>query len=64
MIIENKICKCGKIHKNPVDELIVGKGVINDLSIILKKYNAKSAFIIADKNTFLVAGETEPTPKS
>ena len=58
MIIENEVCKCGKIHKNPVDELVVGKGVINKLPMIAKKYNAKSAFILADKNTFAVAGET------
>ena len=58
MVIENEVCNCGKIHKNPVDELVVGKGVINKLPMIAKKYNAKSAFIIADKNTFSVAGET------
>ena len=57
MIIENEICKCGKKHINPVDELVVGKGVINKLPLLVQKYNAKKAFIIADVNTYAVAGE-------
>ena len=57
MIIENEICKCGKKHINPVEELLVGKGVINKLPLLVQKYNSKKAFIIADVNTYAVAGE-------
>ena len=57
MIIENELCKCGKKHINPVDELIIGKGVIKELPLIVQKYNAKKAFIIADTNTYTVTGQ-------
>ena len=57
MIVENELCRCGKKHINPVDELIVGKGVVKELPLIVQKYNAKKAFIIADINTYAVAGQ-------
>lgn len=57
MITENIVCKCGKKHINPVEEVIAGKGVINRLPEILKRYSAKNVFILADVNTYKVAGE-------
>ncbi len=51
-----KQCKCGKAHTFE-SEVITGKGAINQLSQIVKKFNAKEVFIIADKNTFFAAGE-------
>lgn len=56
MITENKLCTCGKIHKNPIDELLIGKGVINNLSEVLIRRNVKKVFILADTNTYSVAG--------
>lgn len=56
-IINNKKCKCGKIHSAKIDECISEKGAINKLSDIIKKYNGKKAFIVADTNTFKAAGE-------
>ena len=51
-----KKCKCGKEHTFE-SEVITGKGVINQLSEAVKKFNAKKVFLIADKNTFPAAGE-------
>ncbi len=51
-----KQCKCGKAHTFD-SEVITGKGAINQLSQIVKKFNAKKVFVIADKNTFSAAGE-------
>ena len=59
MIVENELCRCGKKHINPVDELIVGKGVVKELPLIVQKYNAKKAFIIADINTYANALNAE-----
>lgn len=53
--INNKQCTCGKEHLFN-SEVIVGKGVINQIPCILNKFKAKKVFIIADKNTFSVAG--------
>ncbi|MBQ8606504.1 MAG: sn-glycerol-1-phosphate dehydrogenase [Clostridia bacterium] len=55
--INNTGCKCGKDHKTMVKHRIVKKGAINDLPEYVKLYNAKKAFIIADMNTYPIAGE-------
>ena len=57
MFIKENGCLCGKIHKNPVDEIITGKGVINKLPEAVEKYKATKAFVLSDKNTFKAAGE-------
>lgn len=55
-LMNTKQCKCGKAHTFD-SEVITGKGAINQLSQIVKKFNAKKVFVIADENTFAVAGE-------
>lgn len=50
-------CSCGKAHRSTVDDVIVGKGVVNKLPEVLKRYNAKKVFVLADKNTYKAAGE-------
>lgn len=50
-------CECGKTHTASVDKIIVEKGAINKLPQLIAQYNAKKVFVLADKNTFMVAGE-------
>lgn len=50
-------CKCGKEHVFEA-EVILGEGVLQEIPTVLKKYNAKKVFLIADKNTYKAAGET------
>ncbi len=50
-------CACGKKHFASVDKIIVESGAINKLPDLIKEYGAKKPFILADKNTFAVAGE-------
>ncbi len=50
-------CKCGKEHILPVKEIIVESGAILKLPELIKNYNSKRPFILADKNTFMVAGK-------
>lgn len=53
-----KECSCGKFHTSLIKGIFSGKGVISQISNLLKKeYNAKKVFIIADKNTYKAAGE-------
>lgn len=54
--IDKKTCTCGKEHIFE-SEVIVGKGVINQLPEVIKKLNAKKVFLIADENTYAVAGD-------
>ena len=50
-------CPCGKCHTAPIDDVIVGNGVIAQLPDIIAKYGSKKPFILADVNTFAAAGE-------
>lgn len=56
VIDQKKTCECGKIHTCSLDDYTVGKGVIEKLPEYLERYGAKKAFVIADANTFPVAG--------
>lgn len=49
-------CPCGREHSFS-SKVIVGNGAISRLPEIIKELGGKSAFIIADKNTYAAAGE-------
>ena len=50
-------CTCGREHKCALDELIVGKGVIAKTAEVLKSRGINRPFLLADVNTYAVAGE-------
>ncbi len=50
-------CKCGKVHKHNIDEIIIESGAIRKIPGIIKKYNCKKPFVFGDSNTFKAAGE-------
>lgn len=56
-LLKAKKCNCGKEHSVIIDKIIVEKGALNRLPDILKEYNTKKVFILADKNTYKAAGE-------
>ena len=49
-------CPCGRAHTIAIDEVVLGKGVVNRLPEFVKKYGAKP-FVVADVNTYAAAGE-------
>lgn len=49
-------CSCGKEHDIAIDDVVVGKGVIQQLPGFIAKYQAKKPFILADRNTYNAAG--------
>ena len=55
--LKDSLCACGKIHRVDIDDVLIGKGVIYNLPDLIKKYKTKKPFILADKNTFSVAGD-------
>ena len=55
--LKTENCPCGRPHTAPIDEVIVGNGVISQLPGILARYGAKKPFILADVNTFAAAGK-------
>lgn len=50
-------CACGKIHRSTLEDYVIGKGVISTLPDYVKKYSGKKAFLMADVNTYPVAGD-------
>ena len=54
--IDSKECICGKEHSFS-SKVVIEKGAIKKLPFILEKMNLRSAFVIADKNTYSAAGE-------
>ena len=55
---EFKCAACGKTHRAPIEKVIVKSGATDYVCDALKIYNAKKAFVLADKNTFKAAGES------
>jgi len=54
--IKEKGCPCKKEHIF-TPRVLIEKGAINKLPSLLKEMNVRSLFLIADKNTYSVAGE-------
>ena len=52
-----EVCKCGKVHKTALEHCIIERGAIALLPEYVKKYGATKAFIIADVNTYPIAGQ-------
>ena len=50
-------CECGKSHKINVPKVIVKSGAIQELPSLIKEYGAKKTQLIADINTYEVAGK-------
>lgn len=58
MKIKNEFkCKCGKVHKAKVEQVIIKKGAIKEIIKIMKKYGVKKPFILCDQNTFNAGGK-------
>ena len=51
-----QVCACGKRHNGILDEYVIERGAINRTAEFVKKYGKKHAFLLADANTFAVAG--------
>lgn len=54
--LSERNCLCGKEHIF-TSKVIIEKGAINNLPLIMEEMGLKSAFIIADKNTYSAAGK-------
>ena len=53
----NVVCECGKVHKTDLGNCVVKSGAINDIPGFVKMYGCKKAYIIADINTYPIAGD-------
>jgi glycerol-1-phosphate dehydrogenase [NAD(P)+] len=50
-------CSCGKEHKVDIDRVIIENGVLRKVPKIIREYNYRKAFIVADNNTYEAAGK-------
>ncbi|UZQ84607.1 sn-glycerol-1-phosphate dehydrogenase [Thermoclostridium stercorarium] len=51
-------CRCGKMHKNQIKEIIIERGALAKIPDIIKKHGGSNVYVIADRNTYAAAGET------
>jgi len=49
-------CKCGKDHSVGIDKILIQKDAISLLPEVIKEYQFKKIFLIADNNTYNVQG--------
>ncbi len=50
-------CRCGQVHETNLQDYILEEGAIGKLPGLLKKYNAKRIFLVADIHTMRAAGQ-------
>lgn len=50
-------CQCGKLHSVSIDRVIIEKNAVNKLPDVLKSFNYNRIFMVADSNTYRVAGK-------
>ena len=50
-------CECGRTHDFCIDDVIVERGAIHRVAEVVSRYQARRVFVLADKNTYAVAGE-------
>ena len=50
-------CYCGRHHKVNIGDIRVGSGILEELPQILSQYKGKKLLLVADKNTYEIAGQ-------
>lgn len=50
-------CQCGRPHSIVIDKVIIEKGAINKVPGVIKELGAKKVLLVADTNTYEVAGK-------
>ena len=51
-------CSCGRVHETPLKRVVIEPDAIRKVPDILKELGYHRAFLVADQNTWRVAGET------
>ena len=54
---EEEGCSCGRTHLFTVSKVVTISGAIEKLPNLIREFKSKKPFILADKNTFIAAGE-------
>lgn len=50
-------CSCGISHRVDIQTIRIGQGILTEIPTLLKAFEAKRIFLIADQNTYNVAGK-------
>jgi glycerol-1-phosphate dehydrogenase [NAD(P)+] len=50
-------CQCGKLHSVSIGRVIIGENAVSKLPDVLKSFNYNRIFMVADNNTYRVAGK-------
>ena len=52
--LNDSLCECGKMHRVDIDEILIGKGVVNKLPELVKKYGANNLLFWQIKTLLLL----------
>ncbi len=50
-------CSCKRVHFSGLNQILVEKGAIKSLPTFVNSFNARSVFLVCDKNTYIVGGK-------
>lgn len=50
-------CPCGRSHRILLPQVLVKNGALRELPRLIAEYNAKKVYLLADTNTYAIAGE-------
>ena len=53
----NQVCTCGKLHKTQAEHCVIASGALEQLPEYARKLGASKAFLVADANTYPLAGD-------
>lgn len=54
---KNFTCNCGKIHSVDISDITIESNALEKLSKLLQPYNGKGIMLVADQNTYNIAGK-------
>ena len=54
---EGLSCSCGKRHHTELREVVMQAGALQETPRLVEKYGGSRVFLIADQNTYQVAGQ-------
>lgn len=59
ILLKEKPCECGKVHKCDIKHILIEKGAIQKINSLLESY--QKILLVADSNTYNVCGEAVKT---
>jgi glycerol-1-phosphate dehydrogenase [NAD(P)+] len=50
-------CECGKVHKVNIEDIVIESNALEKLEEIIQQFNNNHIMLVADQNTYNIAGK-------